>query len=529
MTRRYANVRPKKHAVYSVEGVLELYGISRNTLSNWVTSGLRPSDNKIPQVFRGAELIRFHSERVKPRSVNKLKPGEFLCLGCRGHVFPDLATVKMDPPRNGQPIAHGRCPDCGQVVMKRLNETTSDAFRKCIDTNTSLASIDEVKSSNSADIGKERTKPMPVPVSTNDRTILEWQGYADRNDPKTTDAHLRAIRFFESFLGQKRFASLTKADVVSWRRHVLNLVAQGRSRSTALHEVSHVKAFFWWLAKEPGYRHLGNLEGYFDLPKRFHEGKAETPREFPSMDEAKQMLAGMPHESLKQRRARAIFACAMLSGFRADALISMRVKHVQVSARKMLHDGEEMRAKTGKSFFVNWFPVPEVFEHVLINWLEKVHSLGLGDEDALFPKAELLNQALIPGRAVIAPMKSAAVVSEAFKSASDVVGKHYSPHSVRDCLTKLGDDVCRTAEESKAWSQNLGHSSEQVTLRYYAKVSPKRQDEIFSDFEKLVTESIEEINLILDYYEHRLARGDPGFERAEKLVEARRNRKRYKK
>lgn len=370
---------------------------------------------------------------------------------------------------------------------------------------------------------------MPVPVSPNDRTILEWQGFADRNDPKTTDAHLRAIRFFESFLGQKRFASLTKADVVSWRQHVLDLVAQGRARSTALHEVSHVKEFLGWLAQEPGYRHLGNLKGYFDLPKRFKQGKAETPREFPSMDEAEQMLAGMPHVSLKQRRSRAIFACAMLSGFRANALISMLVKHVLIPDRKMLHDGEEMRTKNGKSFYVNWFPVPEVFEHELLNWLEEVHSLGLGDEDALFPKAEHLNQASIPGRAVIAPMKSAASVSEAFKTASDVVGKHYSPHSVRDSLTKLGGDVCRTAEERKAWSQNLGHSSEQVALRYYAKVIPKRQDEIFAGFENLVIESIDDMNLMLDFFEYRLARGDPGFERAEMLVEARRNRKRDKK
>jgi hypothetical protein len=34
---------------------------------------------------------------------------------------------------------------------------------------------------------------------------------------------------------------------------------------------------------------------------------------------------------------------------------------------------------------------------------------------------------------------------------------YFNPHSFRKALAQLGERVCRTPEELKAWSQNLGH------------------------------------------------------------------------
>ena len=59
MSRSYRSVRPRANWVYSVEQVLDAYGICRNTLSNWIKGGLRPLDEERPQLFRGAELKTF--------------------------------------------------------------------------------------------------------------------------------------------------------------------------------------------------------------------------------------------------------------------------------------------------------------------------------------------------------------------------------------------------------------------------------------------------------------------------------------
>lgn len=527
MARSYRGVRPKKDRVYSGDEVMKLYGICRNTLSNWVTSGLRPSDGQVPYVFRGAELQRYHAVRVRPGGPSTLRPGQFKCLGCAGQVFPELKTVGLHLLKTGKKIANATCPDCGATLHKLLNATTWDAFRTCLDTNTSLPSIDEGNGDMHAGIGKDRPKGSngdPVETrSVNDRIIHHWQGYAGRYDPKTVDAHLAATRDFEAFTGQKPFKKVTRVDVISWREALV--AEKDLSRSTIAHRASHVSAFFFWLSGQEGYKGLTALSGYFDLPKKFHQTKVPKPRAYPTMDEATQMLDGMPERTLKDRRDRAIFACAFVCGFRADALISMRLKHVDAKGRKMHHNGAELRAKNGKSFVANWFPRTEAFQAALLAWLDEVQALGLGPDDALFPEIAHLDAGgplACTSRAAIEPMQSSAAVTEAFRAASKVLGKRYSPHSARDSVINLGDEICRTIEEEKAWSQNMGHSSESVTRRFYAKVDRARQDEIFEAFEIDRETSDDDKDLMLDYHQHLLNRGTPDFERAEALVATRR-------
>ncbi len=55
---------------------------------------------------------------------------------------------------------------------------------------------------------------------------------------------------------------------------------------------------------------------------------------------------------------------------------------------------------------------------------------------------------------------------------------HFNPHSFRNTLAALGESLCRSAEEFKAWSQNLGHEGVLITFYSYGEVQPQRQAEI---------------------------------------------------
>lgn len=55
---------------------------------------------------------------------------------------------------------------------------------------------------------------------------------------------------------------------------------------------------------------------------------------------------------------------------------------------------------------------------------------------------------------------------------------YYNPHSFRNTLARLGQERCRTPEEMKAWSQNLGHSQMMTTFTSYGHVEDYRQGEI---------------------------------------------------
>ena len=55
---------------------------------------------------------------------------------------------------------------------------------------------------------------------------------------------------------------------------------------------------------------------------------------------------------------------------------------------------------------------------------------------------------------------SASAIRAIFKEAFAAVGlPYFNPHSFRKTLALLGGRICKTPEEYKAWSQNLGTST----------------------------------------------------------------------
>jgi hypothetical protein len=74
---------------------------------------------------------------------------------------------------------------------------------------------------------------------------------------------------------------------------------------------------------------------------------------------------------------------------------------------------------------------------------------------------------------------SAAPIRSIFKGAFEAAGlPYYNPHSLRSTLVLLGQTVCQTPEDFKAWSQNLGHEGVLTTFYSYGTVEPRRQGEI---------------------------------------------------
>jgi integrase/recombinase XerD len=74
---------------------------------------------------------------------------------------------------------------------------------------------------------------------------------------------------------------------------------------------------------------------------------------------------------------------------------------------------------------------------------------------------------------------SAAPVRAIFRDAFEAAGlPYFNPHSLRNTLVQLGERHCRTPEDFKAWSQNLGHEEVMTTFYSYGQVGMRRQGEI---------------------------------------------------
>ena len=74
---------------------------------------------------------------------------------------------------------------------------------------------------------------------------------------------------------------------------------------------------------------------------------------------------------------------------------------------------------------------------------------------------------------------TAATVIKVMREAYARVGlPYFHPHLLRKTLVQVGEQRCRTPEEFKAWSQNIGHESVMTTFRSYGNVSVERQGEL---------------------------------------------------
>ncbi|WP_175500625.1 tyrosine-type recombinase/integrase [Litoreibacter janthinus] len=365
----------------------------------------------------------------------------------------------------------------------------------------------------------------------NDRILHDWLQYAGRWSSKTVSAKLAAIRRFEAFFDGKDFAKISKSDVARFRESLKSSAETfGEDRlsvSTVRHLVSHLKSFFDWLIEQPDFRTLDRtLPSYFALPKKFDATVlAEDAKPVPTEEEAIMMVERMPIETVKQRRDRAMVAIAFLAALRADTITSLQFRHFEGEARVVVQDARRSRTKNGKSLRIKFFPVPPLFAQVVVAWKEELLGLGFAADDALFPDERNLSSDIdrSQSRSVLA-MSSTHAVARAFQAASSGIGKSFSPHSAKHFIGQLGWKVCKSPEESKAWSVNMGHENEDVTQRYYKNITGDRVAEIFEAFDGERNEPIEHMKLLLQYHEHKLDRGTPEFERAQKLAIERQSR-----
>lgn len=500
-----------------------LFDVTRNTVSNWVKEGLHPSDQTTPYVFNGAEVKRFHDAR-RPARCMPLRTGEFKCFSCRARTFPDPRSVEKEMRSGDSFSAIARCLACGGTVSKRLNETDCDKLLNCANTNTSLDSLDEEIEKIPAGIGNESGSLAKVCYFSNDRVLYAWLQFAGQWSTKTIAAKIAAIRRFENFCDGKHLSRITGKDVSRFREHLKSCAeATGADRlsvSTVRHLASHLKSFFDWLIKQNNFRELDcTLPDHFALPRKFDAtallGEA---RAVPTDEEAVQLIMSMPVDTLQQRRDRAMVAIAFLAALRADTITSLQVKHFDGDQRIVVQDARASRTKNGKSLRIKFFPLPACFSEAVFSWKEELLGLGFEDADALFPDGKDLSTR--EGRSLrpVLPMSSTHAVSRAFREASREISQSFSPHSAKHFIGQLSWRFCKSPEEFKAWSSNMGHEDERVTQKYYSNISVPRVAEIFEAFDEVETETREDKDLMLAYHEHKLDRGTPEFERAADLV-----------
>ena len=312
---------------------------------------------------------------------------------------------------------------------------------------------------------------------------------AKRQSEATVDGAAKALARFEVDTKFRDFRAFHYEQAIAFKRHLAELDSQVTgeklSKATQHATLSHLKRFFQWLAREPGYRCLKESDAeYFNLSDNdTRVATARREKDFPTMEQVKHVIAKMPAGSDIERRNRALVAFTLLTGARDSAIASMRLRHVDLAAGCVHQDARQVKTKFSKSFTTFFLPVGEEIHQIVIEWVTYLRQTKLwGNDDPLFPATETVvgaNRQFQAAGLKRQNWNSTTPIRKIFRDAFEAAGvPYFNPHSLRDTLVQLGETRCRTPEEFKAWSQNLGHEKVMTTFYSYGQVGSRRQGEI---------------------------------------------------
>ncbi len=178
------------------------------------------------------------------------------------------------------------------------------------------------------------------------------------------DAAASAIARFETYTHWKSFKAFHYQQGIGFKRRLASQAGQRSgeplSKSTLRQTLAALKAFFEWLAVQPGFKsHITYADAaYFRLSRKDETlAKAGREKRVPTLEQIHHVLAGMPNGTDIERRNRAVIAFALLTCARVDAIASIRLKHIDLDAGRVFQDARQVRTKFSKTFPTFFFPV----------------------------------------------------------------------------------------------------------------------------------------------------------------------------
>lgn len=333
----------------------------------------------------------------------------------------------------------------------------------------------------------------------NERIKRQYFAYlkeAKRQSEPTVDAVATALSRFEADTKWRDFKAFHFEQAIAFKKRLAARISatsgEKLSKATLHANLAHLSRFFHWLAGQPGYKSRLRYSDadYFNLSEkdmRVAKARRETP--YATIEQLKHVVASMPADSEIARRNRAVVAFTLLTGARDGAIASMKLKHVDLDAACVYQDARDVKTKFSKTFTTFFFPVGEEVRRIVHEWVAYLREDKLwGNDDPLFPATQTVvgdaHQFEATGLkrehwSTATPIR--AIFREAFGKAGL---QYFNPHSVRSTLVRLGEAVCRTPEDFKAWSQNLGHEGVLTTFYSYGAVAVRRQAEILAGLGK---------------------------------------------
>ena len=315
----------------------------------------------------------------------------------------------------------------------------------------------------------------------NERLKLDWLEELERDDsPSTIDHKLAALASFEEATNYQDFTQVTVEAVDGFIKFVSGKPTRSRTKVAA---VNSVKSFFQWMVMDErikGKKARKPINALRLKRKEHTASHARKPRPIATLAQIQTAMEAMPKTTAIERRNRAAIAFTIVSGARDGAIISMRLKHIDLISKQVHQDPNEVDTKGGKQIFTWFFPVGDFFIKEVEDYIAYLKSeQGFKPNDYLFTSSAIghdENDRFCRAGITKERWANAQPMRDIFRAAFNTVDlPYFNPHTFRKTLWALTYEWGLDDEAKKAWSQNLGHEKMDTSVNYYGPVSRERQ------------------------------------------------------
>jgi integrase len=325
------------------------------------------------------------------------------------------------------------------------------------------------------------------------RKYLIWLKEAKQYSEPVIDAAAKTQNRFEVYSNFRDFKTFHFEQAIAFKQHLVKQKGQRSgeklSKATLHATLTQLKRFFQWLSLQSGYKsriQYSDTEYFNFSEKDTRVATAKRHQKAPTMEQIKHVISTMAVDTEIERRNRALIAFTLLTGARDRAIASMKLKHVDFIEGCVNKDAREVQTKFGKTFSTYFFPVGEEIYKIVAEWVSYLRGEKLwGNDDPLFPSTSIVIGDSLQFEATgldRTHWSTATPIRTIFRNAFTSAGlPYFNPHSFRNTLVRFGEQVCKTPEQFKAWSQNLGHDKVLTTFLSYGEVACQRQGEIIRD------------------------------------------------
>jgi integrase len=316
--------------------------------------------------------------------------------------------------------------------------------------------------------------------------LAEARGFSEA----TLDGVAKALNRFETYTKFRDFKAFHIEQAKGFKANLADQMSARTkdrlSKATLYATLGALRQFFIWLAGQPGYKSKISYSDaeYFNLSaKETRIAKAKRDASVPTLEQIRHVIRMMPAATDIERRDRALVAFTILTGARDGAIASLKLRHLDMDQGRVEQDARQVKTKFSKSFTTWFFPVGSDIEQIVGEWVHYLRQEKLwGLDDPLFPATKIVvgdTRHFEVSGLDRKHWSSAGPIRAIFQGAFAAAGlPYFNPHSFRKTLALLGGRICKSPEEYKAWSQNLGHENVLTTFSSYGDVAGHRQAEI---------------------------------------------------